>query len=122
MSFDLFVVMPKISVNLARSCNRYAGIERPAELEFDLATCEDSSACWELRQNGETWPELYPNREEGGGCSYLPTELAGATCELHIPSDGHPSVFRPIRWERRVHRLFVVSEHRRQGLVLAGAS
>jgi hypothetical protein len=94
MSFDLFVVVPKISVELARSYNQYTGSERPADLEFDLATCEDGSACWELRQNGETWLELYPNRDAGSGYTHTPPELAGANCELHIPCDGQPAVFR----------------------------
>ncbi len=94
MSFDLFVVLPEISVELARSYNQYSGPERPAGLAFDLPTCEASSACWELRKNGQTWLELYPNREAGANYTHLPQELTGANSELHLPSDGHPSVFR----------------------------
>ncbi len=96
MSFDLFVIAPKINHKIAEIFNEFKHPGLPEGLSIDLEQCTDDSKFWTINQNGEEWLVLYINRTANHDYPYKPADMANDWIEIHIPSRGHPMVFHVV--------------------------
>ncbi|MGH8050843.1 MAG: hypothetical protein ACREPB_09320 [Arenimonas sp.] len=96
MSFDLFVIAPKIDREVAEKFNAFKHPGLPEGLSIDLEQCQDDANFWTIKQNGEEWAELHIDRAAKHDYSHLPADIAADWVEVHIPSRGHPMVFHAV--------------------------
>jgi hypothetical protein len=93
MSFDLFILCPRLDPSVAERFNaiRLAGL--PEGLRIDPATCITDSSCILIEENGEEWGELYPEHNQWASEPNCPRSITSEWRELHFPSRGDPDVF-----------------------------
>lgn len=96
MSFDLFVIAPKIDRKIAKKFNEFKHPKLPEGLSIDLEQCQDDGNFWTIGQNGEEWLELHIDRAAKHDYDHMPADITDDWIEVHIPSRGHPSVFHVV--------------------------
>lgn len=96
MSFDLFVIAPKIDREVAERFNQLKHPGLPEGLSIDLGQCQDERNFLTINQDGEEWAELHIHRAAKHDYRQRPADIATDWIEIHIPSRGHPMVFHAV--------------------------
>lgn len=93
MSFDLMVLVPALSQDLAERFNRAPHPALPEGMRFATQTCGDASRCWEVHCEGEVWAELYPAPRGSRFDDILPQGAEGLAGMLHFPNRAQQVAF-----------------------------
>jgi hypothetical protein len=92
MSFDLFILLPKLEPSVAQAFNDRAA-EKGVTCRFRVSQCTSGAEIWELFEGDESVAELYPaplrERDEIDRVD----RLRALQWELHFPSHGEGPVF-----------------------------
>lgn len=93
MSFDLMVLVPTLSREIAERFNREPHPALPEGMCFAIGTCGEASGCWEVHQEGEVWAELYPRPRRDRIDGAAPQGVARLLHELHFPNRAQSTAF-----------------------------
>ena len=93
MSFDLIVLVPTLSREIAERFNCEAHSALPEGMRFDTDTCGEASPCWEVHHEGEVWAEMYPGPSRARFDGALSQRMEGLPHQLHFPNRAHPLAF-----------------------------
>ena len=93
MSFDLIVLVPTLSREVAERFNREPHPALPEGMRFDTDTCGEASPCWEVHHEGEIWAEMYPGPCRARFDGALSQRIEGLAHQLHFPNRAHPLAF-----------------------------
>lgn len=93
MSFDLMVLLPTLSRDIAERFNREPHPALPEGMRFATDTCGEASPCWEVHHEGEVWAEMYPGPHRAGVDGAVSKGMEGLAHELHFPNRAHPLAF-----------------------------
>lgn len=93
MSFDLFILCPRLDRGVIERFNQARVPGLPEGLSIDAAAITADSAFWVIRKDGEEWGELYLGKNQFMDEPARPPEVTAEWVQMHFPSRGHPSVF-----------------------------
>jgi hypothetical protein len=93
MSFDLLVLVPNLSRDIAERFNREAHPALPPGMRLAEETCGEDSTCWEVHLEGDVWAELYPGPHPSSPGDGMPQDAEGLAHELHFPNRGQSVAF-----------------------------
>lgn len=93
MSFDLMVLVPTLSREIAERFNREPHPALPEGMRFATETCGEASRCWEVHHEEVAWAEMYPGPRRARFDGTVPQGMEGLTHELHFPNRAQSVAF-----------------------------